>query len=169
MDRQIAGIHAQAEWGDVQFAEFDPPAGDLFSCGDYPAAYFLLKGIGGDIPAEQRESNQAEDKNKQSKSFRRMRRRCGGSGFTQRLLISEADSGLIIWLVERRLASHPESSSFIFFSASKFLILPETSASGAAPLPASCHFWQQLIAVIGFDCGSGRSGSRDEDVPPPYS
>ena len=135
MYRQIAGIHAQAEWGNVQFSEFNPPASDLFSCGDYPAAYFLLKGIGGDIPAERYDSNQTEDKKAQHQipqdAAPLWRKR-----FTQRLRSPTLDSELMIWLVERKLASQPESSSFIFFSASKSLIFPETSARGAAPLPA---------------------------------
>ena len=56
----------------------------------------------------------------------------------------------VIWLPERRLASHPVSSSFIFFSASKSLIRPKTSVNGAALAARLFHFRQQLILVIGF-------------------
>src|SRR5208282_4021053 len=50
----------------------------------------------------------------------------------QRFRSPAADSGVRMWLPERRVASHPESSSFIFRSASKFLIWPKTSGNGVA-------------------------------------
>src|SRR5208282_1923040 len=92
------------------------------------------------------------------KSFHRMRRRSGGTGSAeisvggstggsgggsvggsvigQRFRSPALDSGVRMWLPERRLASHPESSSFIFCSESKSLIRPETSGNGVARLPA---------------------------------
>jgi hypothetical protein len=135
VNRQIAGIDAEAERGDVQFAEFNPSTGDSLGGSDYPAAYFLLKGIGRNVPGERYEPNYTEDKKAKEQSPQDAaplwRKR-----FTQRLRSPELDSEFMIWLVERKLASHPESSSFNFFSDSKSLIFPETSARGAAPLPA---------------------------------
>jgi hypothetical protein len=55
-----------------------------------------------------------------------------------------------MWLPERRLASHPESSSFIFFSAKRSLIRPKTSVNGFALLPAFFISGSKLIVVVGL-------------------
>src|ERR1700674_5344 len=155
VDREVAGVYAQAERDGVKFAEFDAAARDFLERCDHSAADRLLKRIRSDIPAEQAESNQGENA-KQQKKFpqnapalrgRRLARWLGrlidrwigrmlarlvGHGVRSPAL----DSGVKIWLPERRFASHTESSSFIFRSASKSLIWPKTSVNGAAGLPA---------------------------------
>ncbi len=151
MDGQVASVHAQAERGNVKFPEFDAAAGDFLNRCDHAAADPLLKGIGSDEPAEQAESNQAENAERQKEFPQdtpalgrnrlgwRLARRFSqrfGRRFTQGFRSPALDSGVKIWLSERRLASHTESSSFIFRSASKSLIRPETSGNGVARLPA---------------------------------
>ncbi len=151
VDGEVAGVHTQAKRDGVQCAEFDASARDFLQRRDHPAADHPLKGIGRDIPAEQAETNQAENAERQKEfpqdapAFGRNRlgrwfgRRFGrwlGRWFGQRLRSPLLDSGVRIWLPERRLASHPESSSFIFCSASKSLIRPKTSFNGVAGLPA---------------------------------
>src|SRR5450759_1485885 len=140
---QVASVHAQAERDGVKFPELDAAAGDFLNRRDHSAADHLLKGIRSDVPAEQAESNQAENA-EQQKEFPENaptlgRNRLGrllGRLFGQRFRSPVLDSGVKIWLPERRLASHPESSSFIFRSASKSLIRPKTSVNGVARLPA---------------------------------
>ena len=135
VDGQVASVHAQAERSGVEFAEFDPAAHDLLNRGNHPAANQLLKGIGGDVPGEQPKSNQAKNAERQKKlpqdapALRRRR-------LSQRFCSPPLDSGVAIWLSERRFASQPVSSSFIFFSASRSLIRPKTSVNGFARLPA---------------------------------
>ena len=143
VDSQVASVHAQAERDSVKFSEFDASAGDFLHRRDHAAADQLLKGIGSDVPAEQGECKQAEN-TKRQKEFpqdapargrnrpgqrfdQRLSRGFGrrfGHGCVQRLRSPALDSGVRIWLPERRLASQPESSSFIFRSASKSLIWP---------------------------------------------
>ena len=60
MDGEVAGIHAQTKWDGVQFFEFNAAAGRLFEFRDYTLAYPALEGLGGHVPAEQTESEQAE-------------------------------------------------------------------------------------------------------------
>src|SRR6266478_5900687 len=147
VDGQIASVHAEAERDSVKFSEFDATARDFLKRGDDSAANQLLKGIRSGVPRERCESNQAEHA-KQQKQFpqnapafrrRQLARLLGrlidrliAQGFRSPAL----DSGVKIWLPERRFASHTESSSFIFRSASKSLIWPKTSVNGAAGLPA---------------------------------
>src|ERR1700675_1712336 len=130
VDGEVASIHAQAERDGVKFAEFDAATRDSLKRCDHSAADRLLKRIRGDVPAEQAESNQGENA-KQQKQFPEnapaLRRRRLGR-LLGRMLARLAghwvrspalDSGVKIWLPERRFASHTESSSFIFRSASK--------------------------------------------------
>ena len=136
MNREVASIHAQAERDGMQFAEFDPATSSRFQFRDYPVPHPLLKRIGSDVPAEQPEPQHAEQTKSQEQfsqnaAARRRRRR-----LVQRFPSSGPGSGLRILLPERRLASHPESSSFIFFSASKALIRLYISVSGLAFSPA---------------------------------
>src|SRR6266704_5237537 len=151
VDGQIASVHAEAERNGVKFAEFDPAARAFLKRRDHSAAAHLLKRIRGDVPTEQAESNQGENA-KQSKKFpqnapafrrRQLARLLGrlidrliGRMLAQGFRSPALDSGVKIWLPERRFASHTESSSFIFRSASKSLIWPKTSVNGAAGLPA---------------------------------
>src|SRR5260221_9510163 len=146
VDGEVASIHAEAEGDGVKFAEFDAAAGDFLDRCDDPAANQLLKGIRGGVPAECTECNQAEYA-KQQKQFpqcapalgrRELARsmvqlpgRLLGPLLGQGVRSPVLDSGVKMWLPERRLASHTESSSFIFRSASKSLIRPKTSGNGA--------------------------------------
>src|SRR5260221_4903438 len=151
VDGKVASIHAEAEGDGVKFAEFDAAAGDFLDRRDDPAANELLNGIRGGVPAECTECNQAEYA-KQQKQFpqcapalgrRELARsmvqlpgRLVGRFVGQGVRSPVLDSGVKMWLPERRLASHTESSSFIFRSASKSLIRSKTSGNGAAGPPA---------------------------------
>ena len=159
VDGEVASVHAQAKRNGVQFSEFDAAAGEFLGRRDHPLAHHPLKRIGIDVPGEQTEAKQAENA-KQQKEFPENAAALGGrrlagllirffgrfpdrsrsdlrSGLGQRLLLSGTGFGEPGYgLPERRLASHPDSSSFIFFSASKSLIRPKTSVSGVALLPA---------------------------------
>ena len=134
VNSEVACFHAQAQWGDMEFAEFDAPAGNFFDRGDHALPYFFLKRIGGGIPAQKAEADYAEN-TKQEEESSQNAAPLGKKRLAQRFRSPARISGLNIWLVERRLASHPERSSFIFFSASKSLIFPKTSVSGVATLP----------------------------------
>src|SRR5271169_5559639 len=61
MDGQVASVDAQAEGSGVQFPEFDAAARELLRRRNHAAADPLLKGIRGDVPGEQAESDQGED------------------------------------------------------------------------------------------------------------
>src|ERR1700686_1913411 len=151
VDGEVASVHAQAEGDGMKFAELDAATRDFLKRCDHSAADRLLKRIRSDIPAEQAESNQAENAKQQEKlpqdapALRRRRlarwlgrlidrmlARLVGHGFRSPAL----DSGVKIRLPERKLASQTVRSSFIFRSASKSLIWPKTSVKGAAGLPA---------------------------------
>ena len=147
MNGQVAGVHAEAERDGVQFAKLDAAARHFLQRRDHSAANHLLKGIGRDVPAEQTESDKTENAKPQKEfpqdapahgrnRLGRWFRRRFGRWFGQRFRSPLLDSGVRIWLPERRLTSHPESSSFIFCSASKSLIRPKTSVNGVARLPA---------------------------------
>ena len=60
MDRQVARVHPQTEWSDVEFTEFDASTNNFLDRRDHAAPNPLLKGIGGHVPAEQAEGNQAK-------------------------------------------------------------------------------------------------------------
>ena len=79
MNREVASIHAQAKRDRVQFAEFDATASCLFQRSDDPASHPLLKGVGGDVPAEKPERDQAENAKRQ-KQLPQNARRSGGGG-----------------------------------------------------------------------------------------
>src|SRR5271155_2747615 len=155
VDGQVAGIDAQAKRDGVEFSQFDAASGHLLDRRDDPASDEGLKRISGDIPCNESEANQGENAKPQKKfpqdasALRRNRRvRLMGRRFVpslaglsvrwlaQRFRSPLPESGVTIWLPERRLASHPKSNSFIFFSANKSLILPKTSVSGVARSPA---------------------------------
>ena len=155
VDGQIASVHAEAERDRVKFAEFDAAARGLLKRGDDSAANQLLKRIRSTVPGERTKCDQAEHAKRQEEfpqNAPALRRRtlAGLSGrllgglidrligriLAQGFRSPALDSGVKIWLPERRFASHTESSSFIFRSASKSLIWPKTSVNGAAGLPA---------------------------------
>ena len=148
---QVARVHAKAKRDGVQLPEFDTPAGDFFRRGDYPPADEALKGFSRDVPAEQSEGDQRENTKSQEElpqdapplGWRRLGRyfeRWFHGGVARRLTQGfrspALDSGVGMWLAVRRLASHPVSNSFIFFSASRSLMCPKTSVKGAVWLPA---------------------------------
>src|SRR5450755_708129 len=155
VDRQVTSVHPQSKGNGMELAEFDPSASKFFRLGDHPPAHHALERIGRDIPGEQAEGNGAENPKAQEEppqnapALRRGRfaldfarrfagglRRLLGRLVRQRFCSPALDSGGLMWLPERRLASHPESSSFIFFSASRSLMWPKTSVNGVARLPA---------------------------------
>src|SRR5580658_11176291 len=153
MNGQVASVDAEAEGDRMEFAEFDAAARHFLDRCDHFATNSLLERIGGDVPGEEREGDQADKTEREKQSpkdaaaderngrGRRFRRRFG-RWLTQRFCSPELAWGVPMWLPERRLASHPVRSSFIFFSASRFLMRPKTSVSGAARSPAF------------FSCGS---------------
>ena len=185
VDGQVASIHAQAERDGVQFSEFDAAAGEFLHRRDHTATDHLLKGIGGDVPGKKGECNQAENAEEEKEAPQdapALGRNGLGQRFGQRFCSPALDSGVRIWLPERRLASHPESSSFSFCSASKSLIRPKTSVSGAAPLPGqvAADFARRLPHVEiaeGYGCtetaaiiatspvGAARAGSVGRPAP----
>ena len=65
VDGQVASVHPQAKRDGVKFPEFDAAPGHFLNRRDDSAADQLLKGIRSDIPAEQSESNQAENTKRQ--------------------------------------------------------------------------------------------------------
>jgi len=151
VDGQVTSVHAKAEWDSVKFPELDAATGKLLRRSDYPAANYPLKGVGGNVPSQKAEAKQAEHAKREKQFpqnapalrrgwlgrwFRRGFDRVPGRFLGQGLLSPAAGSGARMWLPERRLASHPESSSFIFFSASNSLIREKTSVNGVARLPA---------------------------------
>ena len=61
MNGQVTGVHAQTERDGVQFSEFDTPAYNFLDRCDDSAADQLLERIGGDVPGEGGECDQAKN------------------------------------------------------------------------------------------------------------
>src|ERR1039458_3499047 len=136
MNGQVARVYAQTKWDGVQFPEFNAAAGRFLQFRDHPVAHPALKGIGCRVPAKQAEAEQAESAEEQEQISQNAAARWGNRRLAQRFPSPALDSGVRMWLPERRLANQPESSSFIFCSASQSLIRPESSGKGVARLPA---------------------------------
>src|SRR5260370_31960430 len=109
MDGQVAAVHAQAKRDGVQFSKFNAAARHFFQRRDHSAANHLLEGIGRDVPAEQTESDDAENAEPEKelpqdapalgryslrRSFGRWFGRWFGQGFRSPLF----HSGVRIWL-----------------------------------------------------------------------
>src|SRR6202050_1628973 len=60
MNGQVAGVDAEAEGDSMQFAELDAATRHFLDRRDDLPANPLLERIGGDIPGEEREGDQAE-------------------------------------------------------------------------------------------------------------
>ncbi len=121
---QAARVHTQTEWDSVQFREFNATAGRRLQFGDHPMPHPTLKGIGGRVPGKQTQGEQAESAEDKEQISQNVAARWGSGRLAQRFPSPALDSGVRMWLPERRLANQPESSSFIFCSASRVLIRP---------------------------------------------